>query len=103
MRHVRGFRGTDEIFPIRANAHPLRLDTDWNLCDHLPAVDVEEGDEIAVLVRNIEQLASGIEREELRVWAAWQGSDDLVDGEVEHFDVVAVAGADVQRLRVFRE
>src|SRR6202011_2450492 len=39
----------------------------------------------------------------LRVCAARQGTRDLVAGEVEHLDMVAVAGADVEGLRILGE
>ena len=65
-----------------------------------PRVDVDDGDEVVVLVGDIEVLAVGIERESLGIGAARQGALERVAVEVEHVDIVVVAGADVERLRV---
>src|SRR5262249_48157686 len=71
--------------------------------DDLAALDVHDGDEVVVLIGDIKQLAGRIEREVFRVSSARQGAHDLVGAKIEHFDVIAVAGANVERLLVFRE
>ena len=95
VRHVRRFRGVDEVFPVRAYAHTLRLDANRDLGDDRAASDVDDSDEVAILVGDVKQRAGRIEREIFRVGAARQSADDSVSGEIEDLDVIAVAGANI--------
>ena len=103
MRHARGLGGVDEVFPVGAEAHPLGLDADRDLGDDLAAIDVDDGHQVAVFIGDVEHLTRGIEGEVLGVRTTRQITDDLLRGEVEHLDVIAVAGANVERLFVLRE
>ena len=70
---------------------------------HVLALDVDDGDQIVVLVGDVERLAVGREHEQLGVGAGGQRADDLVRRRVDHLDRVVVAGAEIEQLAVVRD
>ena len=81
-------------FAVGLNAHALRLDADRDLGHDLPAVDVDGGDQIVVLVGDIERLAVG--RSANSSGSAPDGKVPTISsvGGVDHLHRVVVAGAE---------
>src|SRR5260221_87976 len=80
-----------------------RRDAQGDLAGDTPSGDVDDGDEAAALIGDIEVPAIGMEREGLGVWAARQRRAEGELLEIERFDLVVVAGADVESLLVLRQ
>ncbi len=103
MRHVGGLGGVDDPFLVRRNRHALGLDPDRDLGDDRMGLGIRHGDEIVVLVGDVERVAGRIEHEQLRVRAAWQGVEFLVGAGIEDPHGVIVGRADIEQLAVGRD
>ena len=55
--HVGRFGGVDQHLAVGADAHALGLDADGDVGDDLAVVDVDDGDEVVVLVGDVERVA----------------------------------------------
>ena len=69
----------------------------------LPLLDVDDGDEVVVLVGDVQRIAGGMQDEQLGVGAGRQRLHHLKGLGVVDLDDVVVAGADDQPLAVVRQ
>ena len=103
MRHARRFGRVHDRLAVRRDAHAFRLHADRNLGDERALLDVHHGDEVVVLVGDVEKLARRIEHEELGIGARRQRADDLVGRRVDDLHGVVVAGAEQHVFAVMRD
>ena len=91
MRHARGLGGGDGDLRIRAHAHALGLEPNGDLGDGVAALAVDDGDERIVFVGDVETLALGIDRHQLRVGPGLDAARDFELLGVDHPDAIVVA------------
>src|SRR5512144_454863 len=103
MRHVGGLGRIDQDFSVRTEGHALRLDADLDLAETGALFDVDDRYRVVVFVGDVEDLAVGIQGEQLGVGAGRQGVDDLLLRNVDHLNAVVVADGDEHELAVPRE
>src|SRR3974377_1107101 len=102
MSHIARFGGANHDLAVRAYGHALRFHANLDLA-FLPArVDVDNGDGIVILVRDIEELASGIQGEEFGVGPGWEVASHLLRLGIDDLDGVVVASRDDYILAVLR-